>query len=489
MNSSGDTGDTVAKWKSRKGLVASLATLAMLMLMLPAASPLAAQGTQTYAEGPDYNFSQTTYDIGFGPRTVRVNWNLYGGPTDLPYWIHTDVVAAGFEQAVRAAFQTFEDDPTSDISFVYMGTTSTLSEIVFNPGTGRYTQATDNVNVVSFRALPAPLGGRGGLSGQFDVDTNSFPTGTGDGHFDISLSNTQAFSIGRQVGAVDVETIVLHELGHALGLGHAGTNSSAVMWDVVATNSTKRALRGADRAALAVIYPASTPTPAPSTKRCDNKFVTVDLSLNQQPTNGADVILGTTGDDVINALGGNDVICALGGNDRISTGSGNNRVFAGGGNDIINGGSGKDLIRGGNGNDVINGRGGNDNLNGNNGNDTVNGGDGHDYVSGRDGRDTVTGGAGNDTVNGGGKSDILKGGEGNDTLNGNGFADQIFGGRGDDILIGGDGPDHLRGEQGEDQLTGSRGNDILWGGNGNDSCNGKTGFDTQVNCESRVEIP
>ena len=61
--------------------------------------------------------------------------------------------------------------------------------------------------------------------------------------------------------------------------------------------------------------------------------MTVDFSLGESPTPGADVIRGTAGDDVIIALEGNDIICGLQGDDLILAGPGDDAVFAGGGAD------------------------------------------------------------------------------------------------------------------------------------------------------------
>jgi lysophospholipase L1-like esterase len=152
---------------------------------------------------------------------------------------------------------------------------------------------------------------------------------------------------------------------------------------------------------------------------CNGRPVTVDLSNGDVPTQGDDVIRGTSGADVINSLGGNDTICSLGGNDTINGGDGFDKVFAGNGADTITGGIGNDKLVGGAGNDSI--RGGN-------GNDRIQGGDGADLLWGENGFDRVAGGNGNDTLRGGTSADELLGGLGRDAL---------FGDEGKDVLRGG----------------------------------------------------
>lgn len=187
---------------------------------------------------------------------------------------------------------------------------------------------------------------------------------------------------------------------------------------------------------------------------CNGRIVTVDLSRGDTPSEGDDVIRGTSGDDVINALGGGDTICGLQGNDRIDAGAGFDKVFAGAGNDTVFGGVGNDRLVGGLGNDVISG------------------GNGSDLLQGGDGRDTLNGGSG---------IDHLAGGNGND---------QLLGGNHVDLLFGNLGRDDLRGEGGNDILRGGAWIDAMDGGAGNeDGCTltdpgGQS--EDRVNCETGV---
>ena len=112
------------------------------------------------------------------------------------------------------------------------------------------------------------------------------------------------------------------------------------------------------------------------------------------------------------------------------------------------------------------------------GNDTVIGNVVANHMEGRDGDDQLWGGGGNDTLLGGEDNDRLIGEEGNDTLIGNAGDDTLWGGRDADTLWGGRGHDALAGGAGNDTLAGGEGNDWINGGAGTDRLIGGAGRDT-----------
>lgn len=186
---------------------------------------------------------------------------------------------------------------------------------------------------------------------------------------------------------------------------------------------------------------------------CGGAVVTVDLSEGETPTEGDDVIRGTSGPDIINALGGNDIICSLQGDDTINAGDGFDQVFAGDGADSVAGGIGNDKLVGGSGNDEI---------------------------LGERGNDRIQGGAGADELDGGSGSDRIAGGTGNDVLRGGTFADELLGGLGRDQLFG---------DEGDDVLRGGAWIDVMNGGPQNDGCTltDPSGLvETRVSCETGV---
>ncbi|MFZ1468667.1 MAG: M10 family metallopeptidase C-terminal domain-containing protein [Paracoccaceae bacterium] len=149
------------------------------------------------------------------------------------------------------------------------------------------------------------------------------------------------------------------------------------------------------------------------------------------------------------------------------------RLLAGSGNDTLTGNDAANTISGNGGNDVITGNAGNDTLNGGDGGDTLNGGVGNDHLFGgstnADIRDVIYGGDGNDNIDGGAGNDDLNGGNDNDT---------VIGGLGSDTVIGNDGNDVLGGSGGSDIMFGNAGNDVLNGGFGYDRLNGGAGADS-----------
>lgn len=125
-------------------------------------------------------------------------------------------------------------------------------------------------------------------------------------------------------------------------------------------------------------------------------------------------------------------------------------------------------------------------LRGSGGHDTLRGGSQGDAIYGMSGNDVIEAGGGNDKVMAGSGNDNVSGGDGNDSLQGNAGHDTIDGGSGDDRIIGHSGRDKLRGGTGEDTLNGGAhndtirgdgGNDLLLGGRGNDLISGGEGDD------------
>ena len=117
---------------------------------------------------------------------------------------------------------------------------------------------------------------------------------------------------------------------------------------------------------------------------------------------------------------------------------------------ILGTGHGEALVGDVNGNHIL----------GNAGNDWISGGLGDDWLSGGDGDD--------DTLLGGKGNDVVYGAAGGDLVNGYMNADTVCGGLGNDTVRGGKDDDQLYGEAGDDTLWGDRGNDTLTGGEGRD---------------------
>lgn len=195
-------------------------------------------------------------------------------------------------------------------------------------------------------------------------------------------------------------------------------------------------------------------------------WINVGSSVQYLSRNGAEPL---TVNETVYLMEGVVIEKLTGGSGRdIFTGNASANILIGNdGNDQLNGNDGDDVLRGGAGNDELFGGNGNDALwagGDDNGNDTMNGGSG---------KDTLGGGAGNDNLIGGTGSDVIFGGVGNDTIwtntqndTSNTQNDQAWSGDGDDIIHAAAGNDELGGGTGDDTINGGGGNDIIFGGRG-----------------------
>ena len=134
----------------------------------------------------------------------------------------------------------------------------------------------------------------------------------------------------------------------------------------------------------------------------------------------------------------------------------------------------------GSGDDSVTGNGADNQLEGGKGNDTLSGDAGNDTLAGQAEDDHLFGGKGNDRLWGGGGDDRLDGGDDHDLLVSHAGEDTLIGGAGNDTLAGQDDNDALYGNEGNDRLYGGGGDDELSGGSGNDLLHGALGSDVFV---------
>ena len=126
---------------------------------------------------------------------------------------------------------------------------------------------------------------------------------------------------------------------------------------------------------------------------------------------------------------------------------------------------------------TLRGSGGHDTLRGGSQDDVIYGMSGNDVIEAGGGNDKVMAGSGNDSVSGGAGDDSLQGNSGHDTIDGGSGNDRIIGHAGKDKLRGGTGDDTINGGAQNDTIVGDSGNDRLLGGRGNDLISGGDGDD------------
>jgi Ca2+-binding RTX toxin-like protein len=156
------------------------------------------------------------------------------------------------------------------------------------------------------------------------------------------------------------------------------------------------------------------------------------------PTEGPDLLWGTSAADTIQGLGGNDTILASLGADRLDGGNGidtvrfttatrldrttpaNSAGEAAGDTYVsierFEGSSGADTLGGNSSTEYFDGRDGNDRLSSSTGDDTLVGGNGADTLAGGSGANLLSGGAGNDSITGSSGADTFVGGLGVDSI-------------------------------------------------------------------------
>ena len=334
----------------------------------------------------------------------------------------------------------------------------------------------------------------------------------------------------------------IHEIGHALGLGHMGpydgsgsyrrdslfTNDSTQMsvmsyfdqTDNTATNASYGAIvtpMMVDIAAIQDLYgrpggggPTSGNTIWGANTNLDNYMGTLfevmaggrapsgfltegdDMAFTIYDRSGTDRVdlrfsdadnrvslIAGTFSDIDGRIG--NVGIALGTViENVRTGGGDDAVTGNAANNEITTGAGRDWIRGGDGEDVMHGGSSNDTLHGDDGDDYVGGNRNNDLLYGDVGQDTLIGGGGNDATYGGSGDDRLLGGNGDDYVIGNRDNDLLYGDAGRDTLDGGGGDDVMHGGSSNDTLRGGSGDDYVGGNRNNDLLYGDAGQDTLI---------
>ena len=181
------------------------------------------------------------------------------------------------------------------------------------------------------------------------------------------------------------------------------------------------------------------------------------------------------------------------GNVAVAKGAAIENAIGGSGVDTVTGNGLDNHLEGRNGSDFLYGQGGNDILEGGAGADILDGGPGFDnafytqalagvtvslaLTGGQDTGEGVDTLVGIEALTGSAYDDLLSGDGGANVLTGGEGQDRLLGGAGSDVLFGGGGQDKLWGDVGDDWLEGGAGGDMLDGGSGTNMLIGGDGVD------------
>lgn len=180
--------------------------------------------------------------------------------------------------------------------------------------------------------------------------------------------------------------VLLHELGHALGLKHPFEGNVQLESDFDNSGFTvmsydlsnfRNGLGPLDVEAVQFLYGDQN---ADGNQISSWSWDPLTFTLTQTGNDTDERIIGVGSSDRIFGQGGNDSIYGGLGNDLINGGSGNDELYGNEGNDTLIGGEGSDRLFGGSGDDTLDGGGGDDFLFADEGNGGLDGGEGFDYA-------------------------------------------------------------------------------------------------------------
>lgn len=379
-------------------------------------------------------------------------WSGYGNtnkPAIVTYSFETSAQSYlsehGFSQAFANSFQEF----------------SALDKVYTREAVNQWAQASGIVLI----EVPA---GQGDLKfAKYDFDYDAGVSSAAGFAYFPSRSISDGYVYDTAIGGdvfINTEVsnsvfLMLHEIGHALGLEHSFDGDNVLDPSLDNHSNTVMSYTGGGSSTLGYLDVLAARHiygnwDADGDHVASWSWNAQAVELTQIGFNTGDDIYGTGVSDIIEGRGGNDRLAGFAGDDRLSGGSGVDRIFGGAGDDVLAGGAGNDYIYGGD----YQGDGGA-------GDDTASFADDTGGVDADLSGSRWSGSVWYDafgTVSGYDRLydiDHLIGGSGNDRLAGNSAANRLEGGAGNDELIGGLGDDWLIGGAGDDALIGGIGND------------------------------
>ena len=165
-------------------------------------------------------------------------FNYYTSPprrwsvSSVDYYINLEGAPEGAEEAIKNAFQTWQNVGGCYISFNYRGLTDAKPETKGTQQGG----TPDGKSVVGWVQMGSDTLG---VTSHFYGNTGGSPYELNE--VDIALNANKPWSTTGDTNAYDVKSVVLHEVGHLLGLDHS-SDTDAVMYGYIGEGELKRSL-------------------------------------------------------------------------------------------------------------------------------------------------------------------------------------------------------------------------------------------------------
>jgi hypothetical protein len=220
---------------------------------------------------------------------VTTGQQLYWAGGCIPFSVHLAASAKHeidyetFEEAVEKAFESWTNVDCGDGEKPSIEAVNVGAVVCENP---EYNEDRQNAYVIMFRDWSWPYIGKGDSLGytslHFDRDSGEI--------FDADVEINGAVgpvSVGDPVEGADLESILVHEIGHFLGLGHTGDEDAVMYPGYEAGDDSHRDLSDDDVAAICALYP---PDRKLSSLSCEPRhgFSQVCAEDQEEPINHAE---------------------------------------------------------------------------------------------------------------------------------------------------------------------------------------------------------
>ena len=173
-----------------------------------------------------------------------------------------DLSVADVEEAVKVSFRTWQDVPTASITFFYGGLTA------------QTTMTAEGTNLVRWFESAFPFD-----KNSLAVTVTSFNDSTGAiSDADMHMNGSSfSWAVVPTPGRFDVQSVVTHEAGHVLGLGHTDDTEATMYADAAWAETKKRTLEADDITGVTFLYPLAPGTVFPGDVNHDGRVDGIDL--------------------------------------------------------------------------------------------------------------------------------------------------------------------------------------------------------------------